>query len=76
MFKTIPIKPEHYDAVKALLEEKENAAVAFTLSTFLYREAMKKLWEAIEENYPEIKGHRATLDKKSMKIIILGEQDA
>ena len=76
MFKTIPIKPEHHDAVKALLDAKEDAAIAFKLSTFLYKQATQELWKSIEEDYPEIKGYRATLDKKEMKIIILGADDA
>lgn len=74
MFKTIPIKPEHHDAVKVLLEEKETALIAFHTAAIMFKQAKEKLWATLEEDYPEIKGCRASLDKKGMKIILLGTE--
>jgi len=71
LFETIKIREEHKKAFEELAEQINIAQVAFQNSSFLLKKSREKLFEAIEDKFPETKGFELNYDHEAKTITAL-----
>lgn len=66
--------PDHQKTLKALIERKQVAEIAFHYASASLKNATSKIWEAVNDIYPGSEKVEFSLNHEPLELIIIGEK--